>query len=90
MKSLFFSMLCMLSFLFVLANVGEAAAPCSSVDVNAAACVGFATGKDAKPSAACCSGIQQLAVADARRPAPSHSEFRTGSCPGFLKPATSK
>ncbi|XWS20761.1 hypothetical protein CRYUN_Cryun31cG0130200 [Craigia yunnanensis] len=61
MKNLFLSMLFLLSFLLFLANLGEAAVPCPTVDAKAAACVGFATGKDAKPSVACCSGLQQLA-----------------------------
>ncbi|XP_022721267.1 non-specific lipid-transfer protein D, cotyledon-specific isoform-like [Durio zibethinus] len=58
MKNLFLSMLFLLSFLFFL---GEATVPCPAVDAKAAACVGFATGKDAKPSAKCCNGLQQLA-----------------------------
>nr|KJB56371.1 hypothetical protein B456_009G117000 [Gossypium raimondii] len=61
MKSLFFSMLFLLSFLFFLANNGEAAVPCTTVDANAAACLGFATGMAAKPSDACCNGLRQLA-----------------------------
>ncbi|XP_021911699.1 non-specific lipid-transfer protein C, cotyledon-specific isoform-like [Carica papaya] len=48
----------LVSFIFFLS---EAAVPCSTVDMRAAACVGFATGKDAKPTATCCSGLQQLA-----------------------------
>ncbi|EOY25621.1 Bifunctional inhibitor/plant lipid transfer protein/seed storage helical domain - like 10 [Theobroma cacao] len=60
MKNLLFSML-LLSFLFFLANQGEAAVPCNTVDAKAAACVGFATGKATKPSAECCTGLQQLA-----------------------------
>ncbi|XP_021911694.1 non-specific lipid-transfer protein D, cotyledon-specific isoform-like [Carica papaya] len=39
----------------------EAAVPCSSVEAKAVACVGFATGKDAVASGACCSGLPQLA-----------------------------
>ncbi|TYI26551.1 hypothetical protein ES332_A05G120900v1 [Gossypium tomentosum] len=58
MKSLLFSMLFLLSFL---AHSGEAAIPCTTVDANAAACLGFATGKAAKPSSAFCDGLQQLA-----------------------------
>ena len=34
--------------------------PCGTVDMKAAACVGYATGKEPKPSPACCSGLQQL------------------------------
>ncbi|KHG30179.1 Non-specific lipid-transfer C, cotyledon-specific-like protein [Gossypium arboreum] len=54
-------MLFLLSFLFFLANNGEAAVPCTTVDANAAACLGFATGMAAKPSDACCNGLRQLA-----------------------------
>ncbi|XVF68503.1 hypothetical protein PTKIN_Ptkin11bG0007700 [Pterospermum kingtungense] len=61
MKNLFMSMLLILSCLFFLANLGEAAIPCPTVDAKAAACVGFATGKAPKPSAGCCTGLQQLA-----------------------------
>ncbi|KDP34849.1 hypothetical protein JCGZ_09137 [Jatropha curcas] len=61
MKNIFVSVLFLLSFLFCLANVNDAAVPCSTVDMKAAACVGFATGKDPEPSKACCSGLQQLA-----------------------------
>ncbi|XVE89427.1 hypothetical protein DITRI_Ditri19aG0200700 [Diplodiscus trichospermus] len=61
MKNLFVPMLFLLSFLFFLADHGEAAVPCPTVDAKAAACVGFATGKDPKPSTVCCSGLQQLA-----------------------------
>eukprot|EP00257_Ricinus_communis_P012051 XP_002533769.2 non-specific lipid-transfer protein C, cotyledon-specific isoform [Ricinus communis] len=61
MKNAVFSVLLLLSFLFCLANTNEAAVPCSTVDMKAAACVGFATGKDSKPSQACCTGLQQLA-----------------------------
>ncbi|KAH1055219.1 hypothetical protein J1N35_033284 [Gossypium stocksii] len=35
--------------------------PCPTIDAKATACVAFATGKDTKPSAVCCSGLQQLA-----------------------------
>ncbi|KAJ6951037.1 hypothetical protein NC652_004606 [Populus alba x Populus x berolinensis] len=45
MKNLFFSVLFLLSFLFCLANINEAAVPCSTVNSKAAACLGFATGK---------------------------------------------
>ena len=61
MKNLFFSMLFLLSFLFCLANVNEAAVPCSTVDSKAAACLGFATGKAPKPTPDCCTGLQDLA-----------------------------
>ncbi|MBA0807414.1 hypothetical protein Gohar_023220 [Gossypium harknessii] len=40
---------------------GEAAVPYTTVDANAAECLGFATGMAAKPSSACCDGLQQLA-----------------------------
>ncbi|XVF23040.1 hypothetical protein REPUB_Repub13aG0003600 [Reevesia pubescens] len=61
MKKLFLSMLVLLSFLFFLANLGETAVACPSVDAKATACVGFATGKDAKPSVVSCNGLRHLA-----------------------------
>uniref|UniRef100_A0A1S4B615 Non-specific lipid-transfer protein n=1 Tax=Nicotiana tabacum TaxID=4097 RepID=A0A1S4B615_TOBAC len=61
MKNLLYSVALCLSVLFVLAQINEAAIPCDTVDMKAAACISFATGKDAKPSAPCCSGLQQLA-----------------------------
>lgn len=61
MKNLFFSMVFMVSLIFFLANVSEAAIACGTVDAKAAACVGFATGKAPTPTSACCSGLQQLA-----------------------------
>ena len=61
MKNIIFSVAVLLSFLFFLASTSEAAVPCGTVDVKAAACVGYATGKEPKPSPACCSGLQQLA-----------------------------
>ncbi|XVF23039.1 hypothetical protein REPUB_Repub13aG0003500 [Reevesia pubescens] len=45
MKNLFLSILDLLSFLFFLANLGEVAVACPSVDAKAAACVGFATAR---------------------------------------------
>lgn len=41
--------------------MSNAAIPCGTVDIKAASCIGFASGKDAKPSAACCTGLKQLA-----------------------------
>ncbi|XP_059638198.1 non-specific lipid-transfer protein D, cotyledon-specific isoform-like [Cornus florida] len=61
MKNLFFSVAFLLSVLFFLAHVSDATIPCSTVDMEAAACVNYASGKDAKPSTACCNGLQQLA-----------------------------
>ncbi|CDP12600.1 unnamed protein product [Coffea canephora] len=62
MKSLCFSMILILSLLFAVAHLSNAAAPdCGTVDAKAAACVSFARGKDRKPAAACCTGLQQLA-----------------------------
>ncbi|KAL2474787.1 Non-specific lipid-transfer protein 12 [Abeliophyllum distichum] len=61
MKSIFFSMVLVLSLLYCFAHFSNAAIPCGTVDMKAAACISFATGKDAKPSTACCSGLQQLA-----------------------------
>ncbi|RVX00478.1 Non-specific lipid-transfer protein C, cotyledon-specific isoform [Vitis vinifera] len=57
MKNIFFS----LAVIFFLASTSEATVPCGTVDMKAAACVGYATGKEPKPSPACCSGLQQLA-----------------------------
>ncbi|KAF5725744.1 non-specific lipid-transfer protein D cotyledon-specific isoform-like [Tripterygium wilfordii] len=54
-------MVFLLSLLFLLANVNEAAVPCNAVTAKAAGCVGFAMGRDSTPSPACCSGLQQLA-----------------------------
>ncbi|XP_038724911.1 non-specific lipid-transfer protein C, cotyledon-specific isoform-like [Tripterygium wilfordii] len=62
MKSIFFSMVLLLSLLFLLANVNEAAVPCNAVEAKAAACVGFAMGRDSNLAPACCSGLQQLAA----------------------------
>ncbi|XP_016479620.1 non-specific lipid-transfer protein C, cotyledon-specific isoform-like [Nicotiana tabacum] len=61
MKNLLYSVALCLSVLFVLAHINEAVIPCGTVDMKAAACISFTTGKDAKPSAPCCSGLQQLA-----------------------------
>ncbi|KAI9403631.1 hypothetical protein POPTR_001G460801v4 [Populus trichocarpa] len=61
MKNTFFYVIFLLSFIFFLANMNEAAVPCSTVDEKAAACVGFATGKSPKPTPACCTGLQELA-----------------------------
>ncbi|CAA3008462.1 non-specific lipid-transfer C, cotyledon-specific isoform-like [Olea europaea subsp. europaea] len=61
MKSAVFSMVFVLSLLYCFAHFSNAAIPCGTVDMKAAACISFATGKAAKPSAACCSGLQQLA-----------------------------
>ncbi|KAL2467430.1 Non-specific lipid-transfer protein 12 [Abeliophyllum distichum] len=61
MNNTFFSMILVLSLLVCIAHFSNAAIQCGTVDMKAAACISFATGKDAKPSAACCSGLQQLA-----------------------------
>nr|XP_016481316.1 PREDICTED: non-specific lipid-transfer protein C, cotyledon-specific isoform-like [Nicotiana tabacum] len=61
MKNLLCSVAVCLSVLFVLAQTNEAAIPCGTVDMKAAACISFATGKDAIPSAPCCNGLQKLA-----------------------------
>ncbi|KAK9267873.1 hypothetical protein L1049_010310 [Liquidambar formosana] len=54
-------MVFLLSFLFFLANISEAAVPCGTVDAKAASCIGFATGKAPKPAPACCAGLLKLA-----------------------------
>ena len=59
MTKLMFSVLLLFSFLFFFH--GEAAIECPNVDAKAAACVGYATGKDPSPSPSCCKGLQQLA-----------------------------
>lgn len=61
MKNLFFSMFFLLSLLFLIAHVTDATITCGTVTGKAAACLSFATGKDAAPSTACCGGLQQLA-----------------------------
>ncbi|KAJ4702853.1 Non-specific lipid-transfer protein [Melia azedarach] len=61
MKNLFFSMFFLLFLLFFFASISKAIIPCGTVDPKAAACVGFATGKAATPTPACCRGLQQLA-----------------------------
>ncbi|KAA8541174.1 hypothetical protein F0562_025219 [Nyssa sinensis] len=61
MKNLLFSVFLLSLLFFFCTHVSDATVPCSTVDMKAASCVTFATGKDAKPSAACCSGLQQLA-----------------------------
>ncbi|XP_051126258.1 non-specific lipid-transfer protein C, cotyledon-specific isoform-like [Andrographis paniculata] len=61
MKSIAFSLFAVLCLAYCFAHLSNAAIPCGTVDLKAASCVTFATGKDAKPSQACCSGLQQLA-----------------------------
>ncbi|XP_059666763.1 non-specific lipid-transfer protein D, cotyledon-specific isoform-like [Cornus florida] len=61
MKNIYFSVVFLLSLLFFFAHVSVATIPCSTVEMKAASCVTYATGKDAKPSPACCNGLQQLA-----------------------------
>ncbi|KAK4399471.1 UNVERIFIED_CONTAM: Non-specific lipid-transfer protein D, cotyledon-specific isoform [Sesamum calycinum] len=61
MKSIFFSLFVVLSLVYCFAHLSNAAIPCGTVDMKAASCVAFATGKDPKPSPTCCSGLQQLA-----------------------------
>nr|QUV72330.1 nsLTP [Anacardium occidentale] len=60
-KNLFLSVLLLLSVLYLLANVDEAAITCDFVVNKAAACAGYATGNEPSPSGACCSGLKQLA-----------------------------
>ncbi|KAK4488064.1 hypothetical protein RD792_003809 [Penstemon davidsonii] len=61
MKSIFFSMFLVLFLVSCFSQLGNAVIPCGTVDMKAASCISFATGKDAKPSAPCCAGLQQLA-----------------------------
>ncbi|KAL9366044.1 hypothetical protein Peur_037243 [Populus x canadensis] len=53
MKNTFFYVIFLLSFLFFLANMNEAAVPCSTVDEKAAACVGLKTVDDKKAICKC-------------------------------------
>ncbi|KAM7505747.1 hypothetical protein LguiB_004651 [Lonicera macranthoides] len=50
-----------LSLLFLATHMTEATIPCGTVTMKAAPCLNFATGKDAKPAPACCTGLTQLA-----------------------------
>ncbi|KAK6917061.1 Bifunctional inhibitor/plant lipid transfer protein/seed storage helical domain [Dillenia turbinata] len=61
MKIISFSLILILSVLFVLANLSNGAVTCGTVDMKAAPCVTYATGKAPKPSPQCCTGLQQLA-----------------------------
>ncbi|CAA0823779.1 Non-specific lipid-transfer protein 12 [Striga hermonthica] len=61
MKGAIFSLFFILSLIYSLVHLSNGALPCGTVDMKAASCISFATGKDKKPSAACCSGLQQLA-----------------------------
>lgn len=61
MKSTILSLALLLSLLFLLANLSDAVVPCGTVDIKAASCVAYATGRNPNPSPACCSGLQQLA-----------------------------
>ncbi|KAL6546274.1 hypothetical protein OROMI_021995 [Orobanche minor] len=61
-SSVFFSLLLiLLTLVYSFAHLSNAAITCGAVDMKAAPCIRFATGKDTKPSAGCCSGLQQLA-----------------------------
>ncbi|KAL6567227.1 hypothetical protein OROGR_000895 [Orobanche gracilis] len=62
-SSVFFSLfLILLTLVYSSAHLSNAAAiTCGAVDMKAAPCIGFATGRETKPSAGCCSGLQQLA-----------------------------
>ncbi|GFP95921.1 non-specific lipid-transfer protein c cotyledon-specific isoform [Phtheirospermum japonicum] len=61
MKSAFFSMFLILSVVYCFAQLSNAAGSCGPVDMRAASCITFATGKVSTPPAACCSGLQELA-----------------------------
>lgn len=61
MKNICFSVILVLSLLFAVAHLSNAApVTCGMVDMKAAACVTYAQGKDAIPSPACCKNLQQL------------------------------
>ncbi|XP_051128893.1 non-specific lipid-transfer protein C, cotyledon-specific isoform-like [Andrographis paniculata] len=61
MRSIFFSLIVVVGFLYCFAQLSNAAIPCSTVDMKAASCINYATGKEATPSKPCCLGLQQLA-----------------------------
>ncbi|KAL8033843.1 hypothetical protein ABFX02_13G182800 [Erythranthe guttata] len=61
MKASLLSLFVVLSLVYFYAQSSNAAPTCGTVDMKAASCITFATGKDSKPSAACCAGLQQLA-----------------------------
>ncbi|OVA16300.1 Plant lipid transfer protein/Par allergen [Macleaya cordata] len=63
MKNVSFTGLFLLGLVsvFFFVNVSEAIIQCSQVDMKAASCVLFATGKANTPAPACCAGLQQLA-----------------------------
>ncbi|KAL5977058.1 hypothetical protein ACLOJK_021398 [Asimina triloba] len=46
--------------LFIMAHVGNAAITCGDVDLKAASCVNFVTGKVSTVPPACCSGLHAL------------------------------
>ncbi|GER48924.1 non-specific lipid-transfer protein [Striga asiatica] len=60
-SSISLSILIVLCLAFCIARSTNAVVPCGTVDVKATSCIMYATGKDAKPSGACCAGLQQLA-----------------------------
>lgn len=55
------SLFVVLFLVYSCAQLSNAAIQCGTVDMKAASCIAFATGKDAKPSVPCCSGLQFLA-----------------------------
>lgn len=62
MKNLFFSMVVILSVLFLVGQVTDAAVSCGTVTVKAAPCLNYARGVDSVPSPQCCSGLTALAT----------------------------
>ncbi|KAK3188783.1 hypothetical protein Dsin_028344 [Dipteronia sinensis] len=61
-KNLLLSMFLVLSVLFLVGNMSEAARiTCGTVSSKAAACVPYASGKARAPSPKCCSNLRQLA-----------------------------
>ncbi|KAK1375663.1 Non-specific lipid-transfer protein C, cotyledon-specific isoform [Heracleum sosnowskyi] len=62
MKNLFVSMFVLLSVLFLVAQVTEAAVSCGTVTMKAAPCLNYAKGTDSAPSAQCCTGLTALAT----------------------------
>ncbi|KAL3654610.1 hypothetical protein CASFOL_001595 [Castilleja foliolosa] len=61
MKNAFFSLFLFISLVYCFAQLSNAAVTCGNVNMKAASCITFATGKLKTPPPACCSGLQALA-----------------------------
>lgn len=60
MKTIF-SAFVVLSIIYCFAQMSNAAAPCGNVDMKAAACIAYVTGKAPSPAGPCCTNLQALA-----------------------------